>query len=340
MRVLITGIGSVWGSRVARALEDLGSTEAIIGVDTEEPKVELDTTEFVRADEELSIVPRIARATQVDTILALHLATDTLHVSKQALHDRNVIGTTNVVAAASNDMVRKLVVKGSTHLYGSSYDDPYWFYEQTARKHPPTDPLERSLIEADDIVRELGDENRRVQVTRLRFVDVLSGELESPFGRLLQLPIVPEVLGFDPRIQLVHEVDAVAAVLHATLNQIPGVFNVAGDGVLPWSEVCAIVGKRRAPLPPLMTGWAAAALRRLGAPLPDELLRVIRYGRAVDASAFRAAGYRFTHTTASTVDDFAEWVRLHAAVGDTEPEYTYDHDTESFLRRSPSVVRD
>ena len=340
MRVLLTGIGTVWGSRVARALEQEDSVEVIVGLDTHEPKVELGITEFVPSDESFSIVPRIAQATHADTILHLHLATDTLGVGERELHERNVIGTNNVVIAASNGMVRKLVVKGSTHIYGSSFDDPYWFREHAPRKRPPADPLERSLADADDAVRELGDEDRRVQVTRLRFADVLSGEVESPMGRALRLPVAPEVLGFDPRIQVLHEVDAVAAVLYATQNQIPGVFNVAGDGVLPWSEVCAIVGKRRVPLPPLMTGWAAAALRRLGAPLPDELLRVIRYGRAVDTSALRAAGFRFTHTTASTVEAFAEWLRLHTAMGNTSPEYTYDHDTESFLRHSPTVVRD
>lgn len=341
MRVLVTGIGTLWGSRVALALEQEPSVEVVVGVDTDEPRVQLESTEFVRSDSSYSIVQRIAQATSVDTILHLHMVTDTMQVGQRVLHDRNVIGTANVLAAASNGTVRKLVVKGSTQIYGSSYDDPYWFREHTPRKRPPTDRVESSLLEADDIVRELAEADRRVQVTRLRFADVLSGDLESPFGRLLRMPAVPEVLGFDPRLQFVHEHDAVAAVLHATLNQVPGAYNIAGEGVLPWSEVCAVVGKRRVPLPPVMTKWAAEALRRLRvAPISDEVLRVLRYGRAVDSSAYQRAGFRFTNTTASTVDDFAQWLRLHATVGDAAPEYTYEHETESFLRRSRTVMRD
>jgi len=154
------------------------------------------------------------------------------------------------------------------------------------------------------------------------------------------LPLVPEILGFDPRVQFVHEHDAVKAVLFATLNQVPGVFNVAGDGVLPWSEVCAVVGKRRLPLPPLLTAWAVEPLRRLRlAPIPKEMLRVLRYGRALDTSRYQQAGFRLTHSTASAVEAFAQWLRLHTTVGDA-PEYRYEREAEAFLRHSPAVVRD
>ena len=71
------------------------------------------------------------------------------------------------------------------------------------------------------------------------------------------MPLVPEVLGFDPRLQFVHEDDVIGALVFASLRDVPGVFNVAGDGTLPWSEVCAIVGKRRVPMPPFFTGLAA-----------------------------------------------------------------------------------
>ena len=46
-------------------------------------------------------------------------------------------------------------------------------------------------------------------------------------------------------------------------NQVPGIFNVAGDGRLPWSEVAAICGKRTCRCRPCVTGLAAAPLERL-----------------------------------------------------------------------------
>jgi UDP-glucose 4-epimerase len=340
VRVLVTGLGSHWGSLAALALEREPSVELVVGVDTEEPKLALPKTEFVRVDPSYSILQRIVAATRVDTILHLHTVTDSSEIGRRALHETNVIGTANVLAAAAGGTVRKLVVKSSAHVYGSSFDDPYWFREDTPRKRPPSDRLERALLEADDMVRELAEDDRRVMVTRLRFADVLGGDVGSSFSRVLQLPVVPEILGFDPRLQFVHEHDAVKAVLFATLNQVPGVFNVAGDGIMPWSEVCAVAGKRRVPLPPLLTEWAVEPLRRLRlARIPKEMLRVLRYGRAVDTSHYQQAGFRFAHTTASAVDAFAQWLRLRSTVGDAS-EYRYEQEAEAFFRHSPAVVRD
>jgi UDP-glucose 4-epimerase len=340
VRVLVTGLGSYLGSRVALALENEPSVEVVVGVDTVEPRLELAATEFVRVDPSYTIVQRIAAATRIDTILHLGAVTDSTEVGRRALHEMNVIGTANVVAAAASGTVRKLVVKSSTAIYGSSFDDPYWFREDTPRKRPPSDGLERSLLESDDMVRELAEDDRRVMVTRLRFADTLGAEVGSPFSRLLQLPVVPEILGFDPRLQFLHEHDAVAAVAYATLNQVPGVFNVAGAGILPWSEVCAVTGKRRMPLPPILTAAAVEPLRRLHiAAIPTETLRLLRYGRAVDTSRFQQAGFRFAHTTASAVDAFAQLLRLRSSVADA-PEFRYEHGVETFLRHSPAVVRD
>jgi UDP-glucose 4-epimerase len=81
---------------------------------------------------------------------------------------------------------------------------------------------------------------------------------------------------------------------------------VAGDGLLSWSEVAAICGKRLLPLPPYGLGALSPALRRLGVDLPPELLALLRFGRGVDNHRLKAAGFRYDHTSAGTVAAFAE----------------------------------
>ena len=343
MRVLVTGLGTFWGSRLAQALEREAAVELIVGVDTREPRLALEKTEFVRTDSSYSILQRIVKATRVDTILHTHLITDSAEASGRTLHEVNVIGTANLLAAAgaTGSPVRKLVMKSSTSVYGSNFDDPLWFREDTPRKRLPGTPVERSLVEADSIVREFAEDDRHVLVTRLRFADTLGIELESPVARLLASPAVPEILGFDPRLQFVHEDDATAALVYAALNQVPGVYNVAADGVMPWSEVCSVVGKRRIPLPPLLTSWAVEPLRILRiATLPPDMLSLLRYGRAVDNSRYQREGFRYGHSNASAVEAFAKALRLRSAVGDGGPEYRYERDVETFFRHSPAVVRD
>ena len=69
MRVLVTGLGTFWGSRLAQVLEADPSVELVVGVDTREPRLPLERTEFVQADSTYGILQRIVRATRVDTVL-------------------------------------------------------------------------------------------------------------------------------------------------------------------------------------------------------------------------------------------------------------------------------
>jgi UDP-glucose 4-epimerase len=341
-RVLVTGLGTFWGGRVAQALERDDAVDVIVGLDTREPSVELDRTEFVRADESYSILARLVKAARIDTILHTFLIVDSSHTSSRALHEANVIGTMNLLAAASasGSTVRRLIVKSSTHVYGSNAQDPVWFTEETGRSRPPRTPVERSLLEAEGYLRDFADDRDDVDVTVLRFSNVLGPDLATPLSRALELPLVPCIAGFDPRLQFVHEDDVVRSLLFVLDHDVPGTYNVAGDGLLPWSEVARMCGKRLLPLPPVGTSLAARALRLTGrCDLPPEALEVLRHGRGVDTRRLRRHGFRYEYTTAGAVEHFWRSVRLRQTVGEVEPTYTYERDVEAFFRHSPAVVR-
>jgi UDP-glucose 4-epimerase len=339
-RVLITGINTFWGSRLAQAIERDPDVETIVGLGTREPTVKLERTEYVRADESYSILARIVKATQVDTIMHTFLIVDSTHMSGRALHEINVIGTMNLLAAAGapGSSVRHLVVKSSTLVYGAHYTDPYWFREETPRSRPPRTRVERSLVEVEDYLRDFSEDNPHVTVTLLRFSNVLGTDIVTPMAKALQLPVVPSIFGYDPRLQYVEEDDVVRCLEFVMRNQVPGIYNVAGDGLVPWSEIAHICGKRTFPMPPVGTGLAAAPLRRLGVDLPPELLDLLRWGRGADNRRLKRAGFRYRYTTAGAVESFAEATRLKRTVGEP-PVYKYERDVESFFQRSPAVVR-
>ena len=123
-------------------------------------------------------------------------------------------------------------------------------------------------------------------------------------------------------------------------EDLPGIYNAAGDGVLVLSEIASLLGKPLAPLlPPWGTGLAAAPLKRLGLNLPPEMLSQLRFGRGVDNRKLKAAGAPLRHTTRETVQAFAEHLRIAAIKrGEAEP-YRYEREVEEFLRYSPSVRR-
>jgi UDP-glucose 4-epimerase len=151
---------------------------------------------------------------------------------------------------------------------------------------------------------------------------------------------VPTVLGFDPRVQFVHEDDVVHALEHAAFHRIPGIYNVAGDGVLALSEAIGLLGKRPLPvLPPWGTATLASPLRRLGFRIPDEMVDLLRYGRGLDNRLLKATGFAYGHTTRETVIRLGEHLRVHPVMKGVEQEYTYEREVEEFLRWSPHVRR-
>ena len=252
-RVLITGLDTFWGGRMAQALENEPEVEMILGLGANEPRVPLERTEFVRSDQKYSILNRIVRATQVDTIVHTFLETNSVKVSSRVLHEINVIGTLNLLAAAgtAGSSVRQVVVKSSTHIYGAAETDPTWFREEDTRTSPVRTRLERSLLEVEALVRDFADDNPHLVVSVLRFANVLGTDIITPISHNLRKRLLPSIAGFDPLVQFIEEDDVVRALEYVTGHQIPGVFNVAGAGKLPWSEVASISGAFLLPLPPV-----------------------------------------------------------------------------------------
>jgi UDP-glucose 4-epimerase len=345
MRVLVTGISTYWGGRLAQEIEKDPSVEAIIGVSPDDPTCELDRTEFVRVGLQHALLRRIVDAAEIDTVVDARLVVDSLAASPREAHETNVIGTMNILAACGGRVgapspVRKVVFKSSAHYYGCEQDDPAFFTESMRRPHAARTRLESDIVEAEKAVDGFAQRNPEVTVTVLRFCNALGPDLSTTHTRLFELPAVPAILGFDPRYQFIHEEDLVGVLRFAVERDLPGVYNAAGDGVLALSEVASLLGKPLAPiLPPWGSSLAAAALRPLGVRVSPEVLNQLRYGRGLDNRKLKAAGYPFGYTSRESVLKHAEALRARPLRrGQGEP-YRYEREVEEFLRWSPSVRR-
>jgi UDP-glucose 4-epimerase len=120
------------------------------------------------------------------------------------------------------------------------------------------------------------------------------------------MPVIPTVLGFDARLQFLHENDGVEAIHHATANDLPGTFNIAGDGIIYLSQAIRRLGHPAARLPSFTAAGTAAVVRRarLADFSPDQIT-FLTYGRVVDTTRMRGEfGFAPEYTTAAAFDDF------------------------------------
>jgi nucleoside-diphosphate-sugar epimerase len=175
----------------------------------------------------------------------------------------NVIGTMQLLAACQKaPSMRKLVVKSTTAIYGSSPRDPALFTESEEPRALPKSGYAKDAVEVEGYVRGFGRRRPDVTLSLLRFTNFIGPTIESMLTRYFSLPVVPTVLGFDPRIQLCHEDDGIEALRRSTLEEHPGIFNVGGEGVLLLSQAIRRVGRPSFPVP--APGIPRLAQRELG----------------------------------------------------------------------------
>ena len=190
------------------------------------------------------------------------------------------------------------------------------------------------------LVRDFAEDNPHLIVSVLRFANVLGTDIVTPISHNLRRRLLPTIAGFDPLVQFVEEDDVVRSLQYVTGRQLPGFFNVAGAGKLPWSEVASICGAFPLFLPPVKARAFSAPLRRLRAiQFPPEMEGLIRFGRGVDTSKLIEAGFDFRYTSAGAVQSFAQANNLRRSTGPDGPAYRYEQDVEQFFRHSPAVVK-
>ena len=227
-RVLVTGADTFWGGRVIQALEADPRVDVVLGLGEHDPSVPFERAEFVRTDQTYSILHRLVRATQVDTIVHTFLVSDSTTVRSRTLHDVNVIGTMNLLAAAgANDSsVRTVVVKSSTKIYGADMRDPATFTEDMHRSRPARSTLERTIIEAESLIADFAEDNPDVTVATIRFANVLGGGSYADVGSGLsfELPNQEDQAAHAPRQGIWQSGDAVIDPTgqHPSANELRG----------------------------------------------------------------------------------------------------------------------
>ena len=228
------------------------------------------------------------------------IATPTHAGGRTSQKEINVIGTMQLLAACQKaPSVRRLVVKSSAAVYGSSPRDPAMFTEDMGPKAMPRAGFGKDSVEVEGYVRGFSRRRPDVEIAMLRFANIIGPGIRTSMTDYFALPVVPVPLGYDARLQFVHEDDAVGALLLATTGDAAGIVNIAGDGVITVAQAAAIAGgvpccRCRCRLPGSRHRSSSARARRLPH-RPDGLPRLRPWSRHPPDA--RGAGVRAAFTT-------------------------------------------
>jgi len=310
--ILVTGVSRFLGGHLAARLAADPNTERVLGVDTVPPPRDvlrrMGRAEFVRADIRNPLIAKVISKAGVDTVVHASLSANPVGSGgRSSMMEMNVIGSMQLLAACQQaESVRKLVVKSTTVVYGASARDPALFTEEMTPKSLPRSGYGKDAVEIEGYVRGFSRRRPDVTVTLLRFTNFIGPRIQTVMTRYFSLPVVPTVLGYDARVQLLHEQDALAVLERAATHDLPGVFNVGGDEVLLLSQAIRRAG--RVPLPVPLPAMAPMSRLFRSAALIDfspEQLRFLNFGRVVDTARLKAEfGYDPKWTTVQAFDDF------------------------------------
>ena len=325
--VLVTGVARHLGSRFVQAIRREPGVDLVIGVDIQPSAHDLAGDHalppsagyvFVSADIRRPTVARIIAEHRVDTVVHLNVSATTLgSTSRSTVKEINVIGTMQLLAAVQKaPTVQRLVVKSTTSVYGSAPRDPAVFQERMQPKVLPSGGFAKDAVEVEGYVRGFARRRPDVAVGVLRFANIVGPHADTPLNEYFSLPVLPTVLGYDPRLQFVHEDDAVevlrlAAVEPRRGTTNSGTFNVAGDGVLVLSQAARRLGRPTVPMLLPAVSWVAGLARQTRMlDFSPEQLRLLTHGRVVDTTHLRETfGYTPAFSTEAALADLGRSTR-------------------------------
>jgi UDP-glucose 4-epimerase len=305
MRIAITGISGYIGSLVLARLNALEEVEAIVGIDLKPPGGDSPKLKFYSQDISAPLGAIFAE-NEVDA--ALHLA----FVMKPA-HDKNgtrqvdIGGTESFLEGCRLARVGHILYLSSHTIYGAHPDSRHPLTED-APPHPlPDFQYSWDKAEVERMLTDFAASHSGVCLTALRSCPVVGPHAHRSVARAMFTPIMLRVAGYDPPLQFVHEDDLARLIVELLRQRKPGIFNVAGDGEIRYSELAGLAGKRMLALPERLLrllldfSWAL----RLQSESPAIGLEFIKYPPLISTGKLqREAGFKFHYSSREAVGSF------------------------------------
>ncbi len=176
------------------------------------------------------------------------------------------------------------------------------------------------------------------EIPYVQAADKLPGPLKAALGAVpLVKPVIP-----DPGVpfQLVHHDDVAAALVQAILGEgKPGVYNLAGEGTITFSDLAKELGWYAVPVPDKAVEVAAELISRLPLPAQAQWINAAREPVIMDTSRARQ-GLHWTprHPTDATLRETISAVASTARSG-TGTLYQRSASARSLIVISPSPAR-
>lgn len=284
--IALIGTRGFRGHKILEGLEKNPKYTNVIAIDYQSPKMKLKKVKFYKHDLTATLadvkLTEILKQENIDTVI--HAATPITPFKNESLaHEIIAIGSYYIANACQAAGVRKVVMNSTADVYGAFAENPNFLVETDTPKAFRQSRFLADKIDAENQMLKFAKKCPGAIVSIMRPCTIVGPNIYSYKTRYLNRLIIPTVLGFDPLLQFIHEDDMMRALFQLIDEDHPGIFNLAGDKVLPLSRVIEICGATKLPvLEPVLKTMATSMWLLDIAPAPASHVDFLKYLCIVD----------------------------------------------------------
>jgi len=306
-RIAVTGASGYIGAQLVRRLEAESQIDHILAIDVVPPNPEFGHKVHFLNQSVSDIFDQAFADHGIEA--AAHLAYAMRPSHDWSRNTRiNIGGTQNLLTACATSAAHRIVYLSSSTVYGATPNNPPFITEDIEPRPPPGFQYSEEKVASEHIINQFSYHHPDVNTAILRCCPIVGPNADNFVARAFLRPKLVRFRRHDPPMQLIHEEDVTEALTICLLTDVSGTYNLAGDGIIYWSEMATALGHSQVTLPsPLLhlivgLSWALGLQNES----PRSALELIKHRWTVSTRKAREEiGIPFRYSSREAWESFA-----------------------------------
>ncbi len=266
--VLVTGSEGYLGRQLMEALAgEREGFQNIVAIDVRDtPQHERQAgIEYLTADIRSPELGNIFGQFHIDTVIHLaSIVTPGKKPDREFEYSVDVLGTQNVLEACIASNVGKLIITSSGAAYGYHPDNPAWLDEGHALRGNPEFAYSDHKRLVEEMLARYREEHPELKQLIFRPGTILGDTANNQITALFEKPVIIGLMGVDAPFVLSWDKDVIGCIMKGIREDLTGIYNLAGDGIIRMREMASMMGKPYLPLPVWLVRISLWILKKFG----------------------------------------------------------------------------
>ena len=309
--VAVTGSSGFVGARLLRTLEDEEGIGKLVAIDSRPPPAPVHNMASFRIDvtgpiDDILLQNRVSTVVHLAFIYGRGRSRREIIATRQA----NLDALGHVLEACVKAQVNHIIYLSSHTVYGAHSDNPVPLTADAPIRPMADFAYGYDKYLSEQLLRDFVGRYQDKAVTVLRSCVALGPSNDNRMAEGLFRRWLLGVSDANPPMQFVYEDDLARVITIFVKRGLPGVYNVAADGVVYYEEMAEILESKLIRLPAFLAyplvqlSWVLGLQRDA----PSVGLDLVRYPIIMSTAKLQeATGYRFRNTSMDALRAFANY---------------------------------